>query len=158
MIVNRKVGLWSLAVSIFAILATMFVASPANAADDGANTATCTHTEICFSEFTTDYQRSHRDFWYWSSHRADGGSYRFRFKAGSNPTDNYLLDRATGMWNRDSSCSVKLWDVTSGGTWYVAGTYANNAGRWGPLAPQGNANRNNGHSRCSEGAPPHPFG
>jgi hypothetical protein len=31
----------------------------------------------------------------------------------------------------------------------VVGTYANNAGRWRALSGQGNANRNNGDTRCN---------
>ena len=137
---------------------TLLGASPAQA-DDGNNDATCTYYEICFSEYTSDYQKSHRDFGDDSAHGYDGGGAKFRFKAGSAPTQNYLLDHATGFWNRDSTCKVSIWDITSGGTWYVAGTYANNAGRWGPLSGQGNASRNNGHTRCNTTTPPpHPFG
>ncbi|MEU8072549.1 hypothetical protein AB0B20_22610 [Micromonospora sp. NPDC049151] len=126
-------------------------ATPAMALDQGANTPACTSTEICFSEYSSDWNRSHKDFWNSANHHQNNAHEPYTFNAGTNFTRNQVMDRASGIWNRDTSCSVKLWDVNSQGTWYVLQTYDRFASSWVNLGSNGN--RNNGHSRCSEGSP-----
>ncbi|MET7748284.1 hypothetical protein ACFQZ8_04870 [Micromonospora azadirachtae] len=125
---------------------------PAMALDQGANTAACTTTEICFSEYSSDWNRSHKDFWYDANHHSNNAHVAYAFNAGTNFTRHDVMDHAAGIWNRDSECSVYVWDVNAQGTWYVISAYGNYASGWTSLSPV--ANRNNGHSRCSSTANP----
>ena len=124
-----------------AITALAAPTSPAQA-DSGNNNWTCDTYEICFNglshtSWNTSYGISHM-FYYGNMHHdmeaictEPGGI-----------SCILLMDHAVGFWNRDSSCSVTLWDVTGSGTWYSYGTFAR--GYRGDVG----GDRNNGHSRC----------
>lgn len=118
--------------------------SPATAAmaDDGDGNRVCNAYEICFrlsdaSDFAINGNWMHT-FWYSNKQHDQNWLYGPDWTAPS----IILMDNANGFWNRDSSCDVKLWDVTSSGTWHL---YADL-----PRGYLGNAgyNINNGHTRC----------
>lgn len=136
------------------------MSAPAQAGlDQGNNDAACSSTEICFSEYSSNWGQSHKDFWNAANHYTvvpvSGQSVNehaaYTFNAGTSFTRHEVIDSASGIWNRDSSCSVRLWDVDGVGGWNIMQTYARGTSSWVALSSYGN--KNNGHSRCTEGAP-----
>ncbi|WP_158839921.1 hypothetical protein [Saccharothrix deserti] len=59
------------------------------------------------------------------------------------------MDSAIEFRNRDSTCTVYIWDVDGAGNWYKYAHQPRNSSSWFYSLDR----RNNGHSRCSEGAP-----
>jgi hypothetical protein len=128
--------------AVLAAMALFAPSTPAQAYDSGNGNWTCDYYEICFnlmdaSVWDTQWGIGHT-FYY-------GNMYHDQY-AECDTTGweecTVLMDSANGFWNRDSTCSVTLWDVDGYGNWYKYGTYARgyrgNAGQY----------RNNGHSRC----------
>jgi hypothetical protein len=127
---------------VITLVALVIPASPAHADDWGNGNWTCDYYEICFnglSQSTWNYE-------YGVSHMFYYGNMHHDQEAICDAPASYncilLMDAANGFWNRDSTCSVTLWDVDGYGNWYRYGTYAR--GFRGDVGGY----RNNGHSRC----------
>jgi hypothetical protein len=144
---SRWAGLAGAVVAATAALPAL----PASANDNGDSSSACNYYEICFSEYSSNWNQSHHDFYYDANHYVTASHGAYTFNRGTSPTGHRLMDAASGIWNRDSSCSVTLWDVDSRGVWFSIGTYGNGSSGWVSL--NGNGNRNNGHSRCGNGSP-----
>jgi hypothetical protein len=144
-------GLRAAAVVAFSVAAVAVSAGPASALDQGNNDAACSSTEICFSEYSTNWGQSHKDFWNSANHHLNNAHEPYTFNAGTGATRNQMMDRASGIFNRDDACSIRLWDVNAQGNWVLMQTYDRFASTWVSLGSYGN--RNNGHSRCTELAP-----
>lgn len=124
------------AVAVGAILAPV---TPVYA-DNGNGNWSCDTYEICFragsaSDWDRDFRLS-KTFYYGNM------QHNQEYLCDPGSTCIVLMDSADGFWNRDSSCSVKLWDVTSGGAWYYYAQLPRN------YRADVTDYRNNGHSRC----------
>src|SRR4051794_34815943 len=122
-------------------------ASPA-AADSGDGNVACNNGEICF-QFTYGSNNSIKQFWNGANHysnAAHGAYYWFSTLTGSQ-TSTLLLDRAEGLRNRDTSCTVYLWDVDAYGNWFMYDSEPKQSTSFWNIG----AKRNNGHSRCDDG-------
>ena len=120
--------------------ATVLLAPPAAAlADDGNGNSTCDYTEICLrwssaSDFS--YNGNYMHTYYHSSWN------HYKEYLYGQYGSFFVQDSVKGVWNRDSSCRVQLWDFTSYSGWYV---YADL-----PIGYRGDAgyHQNNAHERC----------
>ncbi|SDJ02405.1 hypothetical protein SAMN04488074_101304 [Lentzea albidocapillata subsp. violacea] len=142
--------------TLMAVLASAaaLVAVPgtSQAADDvGDGNLACNTTEICFRWAAGDDGRI-KHFRNGANHHYVAGvhnAYVFGGTVGANDSPRKLvMDNAQQIRNRDTVCSVTLWDVDGAGRWYQYYTQPNNS-VWSTVV----ADRNNGHSRCQEGAP-----
>jgi hypothetical protein len=121
------------------VAALLAPAAPARAADVGDGRLACNRGEICFQwlwdGFITSTWQKH--FW-WSNWRHD-------LECFCNPPPLYpvfpLRNEASGFWNRDTQCYVRLWDVDSGGWHYYAQIPRDLMGNFAD-------DRNDAHSRC----------
>jgi hypothetical protein len=114
-------------------------ANAASAADEGNGNNTCDRYEICFragshSGFDVNAIQQHTYYngsWNHSS--------EYLWAPWQYPTI-VVMDHVKGVWNRDSSCRIQLWDYYNG--WYV---YADL-----PMGYRGDAGYeiNNAHTRC----------
>ncbi|WP_328650446.1 hypothetical protein OG598_19210 [Micromonospora sp. NBC_00330] len=113
-------------------------ATPAQAVDRGDSKAACNRGEICFQWINDNFSTSsyQRHFWYNDSNHGDD--------YWSNIPDLYpafvIANGAEGLWNRDTSCAVTLYDFANYGTAYTTFPRDFRAG----ISP-----RNNSHKRCA---------
>jgi hypothetical protein len=148
--IKIKAALTSVTVAAAATAAVLAVpASPAQAynccTDIGDGSPNCNQYEICLrrdQEWLWDYDGyMSRDFYWGNMHHGqetfmyDPEPWRY------NPA-TFLMDNVVGVWNRDSTCDVKLWDYDGRTGWY---TYSDVPRGW---RVDWGDNRNNGHSRC----------
>lgn len=115
--------------------------TPAHADDWGNNNWTCDYYEICFSGLSNSYW----DQGWYVSHAFYYGSMHHGQEVlcdAATPSCMIMMDAVVGFWNRDSTCSVSLWDYDPYSGWYKYGTFPR--GFRGDVGAQ----RNNGHSRC----------
>jgi hypothetical protein len=117
--------------------------------DNGKNDGwVCSDTEICFYE-NVGSDESVKQFWYGANHwdvPGAHGPYTWYLKA-SNTRGSHIRDNAREIWNRDSECTVYIWDIDASGIWRR--NWHTPRGVRMPIPAQ-----NNGHSRCShEGDP-----
>lgn len=128
--------------AVLATTALLVPAAPAHADDWGNNNWTCDYYEICFdllpaSNWDIDWGIGHAFYW---------GNMHHDQEVMCDTTGwqecLFMMDVVDGVWNRDSTCDVKLWDVDGYGNWYV---YYDVPRGWRGDYGQ---SRNNGHSRC----------
>jgi hypothetical protein len=100
----------------------------------------CENYEICFS-YTNDTTTNLKQFWYDANHGEVPGNHVAYF---FHPNGQRLMDNAWQMRNRDSDCTVYVWDIDSYGNWYVYDSQGAQAGAYKSISHD----RNNGHSRC----------
>ncbi|HEV2784583.1 MAG TPA: hypothetical protein VGX25_34810 [Actinophytocola sp.] len=125
-------------------------AGAAQADDNGKNDGPqCSYTEICFRQ-TAGSDAMVKQFWYSANHaRVEGVHDYYRwYETATGSRGPYILDSARQLRNRDSSCTVYVWDMDGSGNWLKLWHQPANSGSWMAIPPQ-----NNGHSRCGEGAP-----
>ncbi|MFC3994090.1 hypothetical protein, partial [Actinoplanes siamensis] len=88
------------AVSGAALALTAF---PAQAGlDQGANDLPCSVGEICFSEYSTDWNKSHKDFWNTANHGQNNSHDYYTFNAGVGATRHRVIDAQSGLANKDT--------------------------------------------------------
>ncbi len=135
------------ALAATAVAAAMF-GSPATAqaADVGDGSWTCNSTEICF-RYLAGSDDSIKHFFNGANHYSNSahGAYYFGGPVGG----QLVMDNAQEIRNRDSQCRVYLWDVDGSGNWYTYNSQNYNSSSYTNIV----SDRNNGHSRCSEGSP-----
>ncbi|CAL9491385.1 hypothetical protein SUDANB95_03224 [Actinosynnema sp. ALI-1.44] len=126
-------------------------AGAAQADDDGkpGSGSACVATEICFREVAGSDARV-KQFWYSANHAHVPNVHEpYRWWITSTGTrGSYILDAANQFRNRDSSCTVYIWDMDGSGNWLRLWHQPANSASWMAIPPS-----NNGHSRCGEGAP-----
>ncbi|MEV8518077.1 hypothetical protein [Dactylosporangium sp. NPDC051484] len=129
-------------VLVLPLAAAMAVAAPASA-DDGDGTLNCVNGEICFRE-NANNSNNVKHFWnganHWQQENCQLCHIAYRFTG----TNHYVMDNANSVRNRDTICTVTLWDVDRYGVWF---NYANFQWQSDSYLPVYNVN--NGHSRCS---------
>ncbi|HEU5471113.1 MAG TPA: hypothetical protein VFV67_10700 [Actinophytocola sp.] len=111
-------------------------------ADVGDGSWACNNTEICFRK-SAGSDRSIKHFFNGANHSANArhGAYTW---GGPAPGGN-VTDDAREFRNRDSQCTVYVWDITSTGSWFAYAHQPAQSNTWFYDLK----NRNNGHSRCS---------
>lgn len=133
----RRRALVLVVTAISMLLGGVLLATPAQA-DIGDKTESCVTGEIClyYDSLSSSYTRH----FYWGdmSHYND----YFWDKDNNVRTGVSVEDDVRSVWNRDTACYVKMWDIDDYGSWYV---YA--------IVPRGygdyiSFDLNNGHSRC----------
>jgi hypothetical protein len=140
-----------LAATLTAIgLAVTAGATAASAAYDDGNPQgqqlVCENYEICFT-WASSTTNDLKQFWYSANHGAVSGSHVAYF---FHPNGQRLMDNSWKLRNRDSSCTVYVWDIDSFGNWYVYASQGRQAGGYLDMSHD----RNNGHSRCTNTSPP----
>ncbi|MBL6274737.1 hypothetical protein JMF97_01010 [Micromonospora fiedleri] len=117
--------------------AVAIAAAPAQA-DRGDSKAACNKGEICFQWIYDNFSTSsyQRHFWYNDSNHGDD--------YWSNIPDLYpafvIKDDAEGLWNRDTTCAVTIYDLANYATPYTTFPRDFRAA----ISP-----RNNSHKRCA---------
>ncbi|PWR09361.1 hypothetical protein DKT68_12420 [Micromonospora acroterricola] len=119
-------------------IATVVAGGTAAQADKGDGNAACNRTEICFQfswdNFTTSSFQRH--FWYNDSDHSND-------IWGNVPDGNtslWVANTAGGLWNRDSSCAVTVYDLSGYRTPYTVFPRDFKAAI---------SARNNSHKRCA---------
>ncbi|MFF5289155.1 hypothetical protein [Paractinoplanes globisporus] len=139
------------AVPAAAALALAAMPGAAQADDNGDGSTACNYTEICF-QWVYNSNNLVKQFWNGANHYSNGahGAYYFFDVPNGVRSSARVMDNAEGFRNRDSACTVWLWDVDGAGNWYTYYSQGKNSGSF----TNSGANRNNGHSRCSGTASP----
>jgi hypothetical protein len=128
---------------------TVAAAAPASAQDNGAGGVGCQSTEICFRNNDYGSNNMRKQFWYGANHGANSahGYYLWWYVPGSYRSNERVMDSADSMRNRDTACTVWVWNVDGSGNWYTYRSQGRNASSW-----TGVSRINNGHSRCGGGS------
>ncbi|MEU5908500.1 hypothetical protein [Micromonospora sp. NPDC047527] len=136
-----------------AVAATAFILVPAGAAqaaDGGDGSVLCNTGEICFRKDTYGTDQMRKQFWNGANHGANSkhGDYMWFYVSGGYTTTERVMDSARFLTNRDTECTVYVWDVDRYGNWFTyASQGANSGGTSRSIDPY-----NNGHSRCGGSA------
>jgi hypothetical protein len=135
-------------VAVAAFAATLLAGSGAAQADVGDGSWACNKREICFRKDQGSDQ-SIKHFWNGANHGEVPGKHAAYRWGGPSP-GGLVMDNATEFWNRDSVCTVYVWDIDGTGNWFAyAHQPFDSAGWFYDLRDW-----NNGHSRCTNTVPP----
>jgi hypothetical protein len=143
---QRKLIRWVVAAAL--MVGGVAVSAQAAYADSGDGLAACNFGEICFRKDTYGADNMRKQFWFGANHGANGshGAYKWFYVPGGYTTNEPVMDNAQYLRNRDTECTVWVWDIDPYGNWF---TYAHQqAIATGFLRI---STYNNGHSRCGAG-------
>lgn len=129
--------------------ASLLVTGQAARADDsGDGSVTCNSGEICFRKDTYGTDNMRKQFWYGANHGANSahGAYKWFYVPGGYVTNEPVMDSAQYLRNRDTQCTVWVWDIDGQGNWFTYASQGANSGSYISISPY-----NNGHSRCGGG-------
>jgi hypothetical protein len=136
------------------LAAALIPLGPATAAhaDNGNNNASCDTGEICFrygTAFGWDVNACFSRTFYWSNHNHANEYWAFTlYPCGDSVGTTFPIRNTIGsVWNRDTQCTVKLWQRNGDGSWAPRGAYVR--GGWG-TGPRANGLGNDAHTRCNE--------
>ncbi|MEU5908499.1 hypothetical protein [Micromonospora sp. NPDC047527] len=122
-------------------------ATAAQADDSGNGTVVCVVGEICFSSDKYGGNTMRKQFYNGANHGANSkhGDYLWFYVPGGYTTNERVMDGAEHLNNRDTACTVYVWDVDGYGNWF---TYVSVQNDGMPFPVRSATPRNNGHSRC----------
>lgn len=139
----------ALLATLIAVGSVVAPAAPASA-DSGDGNVACNFGEICFrnNDLGTDVLRKH--FWFDANHHITSGhgAYKWWNASGGFLTVRNVMDDADQMRNRDTVCTVRVWNVDGFGNWFWYTSQGPGSSSWIVVSEI-----NNGHSRCSNPAP-----